>query len=384
MAMQELYCKRSDNPSKEFIGNLNAQAKGHISKMCPLDKLVLNHTMFPQYARFVPLEQMEAALYRLEHNTCDVHHLFSVLPRVDGERYLRFCPLCAQETRETYGETYWRRKHQIRNMMICTKHKCGLAESSVPAKSEQGFTFCPAEHYISYDKPILEKNQLVTQYVSYLESVFDEPINFENNIPISSVLYDGMSRTKYLKPSGRSRYTKLLADDLNEFYKSLGVFNVASMYQIQRVLLGNRFDFSVICQLAFFLGMEPEQLATPLLTLEQIRQEQSSHYMKDTAPVDWELMDAETAPILEEIARSVYDGTANENERPERVSERLVYREMKLLGHQLENLPRCKAIFEKYTESYPESWARKIIWAYQKLKKLGSLSIGRILDGFQA
>lgn len=87
--------------------------------------------------------------------------------------------------------------------------------------------------------------------------------------------------------------------------------------------------------------------------------------------MDWELLDAETAPILEEIARGIYDGTANENGRPERVSERLVYRDLNLLGHQLENLPKCKAIFEKYTESYPESWARKIIWAYQKLKKSG-------------
>ncbi len=104
MAMQELYCKRSDNPSKEFIGNLNSEVKVRISKICSLDKLVLDHTMYPQYARFIPLEQKRNALYRLEHDFCDVHHLFSVLPRTDGERYLRFCPLCAQEDRETYGE----------------------------------------------------------------------------------------------------------------------------------------------------------------------------------------------------------------------------------------------------------------------------------------
>ena len=42
-----------------------------------------------------------------------------------------------------------------------------------------------------------------------------------------------------------------------------------------------------------------------------------------------------------------------------------------MLGHQLENMPRCQAIFEQYTESYPESWARKIIWAYQKLQCKG-------------
>ena len=196
-------------------------------------------------------------------------------------------------------------------------------------------------------------------------------MDFDNDIPVSSILYDGLGRTKYLKPSGRSRYTKLLADDLNVFYKEMGLYNIASMYQIQRALLGSRSDFSVVCQIAFFLGMEPEELTSSTLTPEQIQQEQDSHYMKDTTPVDWAQLDTDTASILEKVVQGVYDGTANENGRPERVSERLVYREMGLLGHQLENMPRCKAIFERYTEPYPESWARKIIWAYQKSKEQG-------------
>lgn len=93
--------------------------------------------------------------------------------------------------------------------------------------------------------------------------------------------------------------------------------------------------------------------------------------MRNTVSVNWDLLDRETAPVLEKLVRAVYDGTANENGRPERVSEKLVYREMNLLGHQLENMPKCKAIFEKYTESYPETWARKIIWAYRKLEEEG-------------
>lgn len=371
MALQELYCKRSDNPSKEFIGNLNPDAMEHIERIYPLDDLVLNHTMYPQYARFIPLEQKKTALYRLGHDSCDVHFLFPVLPRNEGEQNLRFCPLCAKEDRKIYGEAYWHRKHQIRNMGICIKHKCVLIESSVSAKSEQSFTFCPAENYVDNNEAVVESDPLIIQFASYLDSVFDTPVDFDNDVPISSVLYDGMSRTKYLKPSGRSRYTKMLADDIDEFYRSMGICSIASMYQIQRALLGSRFDFSVICQIAFFLGMKVEELTAPSLTTEQIRQEQESHYMKDATPVDWELLDIETASILEKFAKDVYNGTANENGRPERVSEKLVYREMNLKGHQLENMPRCRSILERYEESYPECWARKIIWAYQKLKESG-------------
>ena len=370
-ALQELYCKKSDYLSKEFIGNLNNEALEQIGEIYSLDKLVLDHTMYPQYARFVPLTEKKEALYRLGHDSCDVHYLFPVLPRNDGERYLRYCPLCVKRDRETYGEAYWHRKHQIRNMSICVEHKCRLMESSVPAKSEQSFTFCPAENYTYEGKAVFETDLSVIQYMECLVSVFDSVMDFDNDIPISSILYDGMSRTKYLKPSGRSRYTKMLADDMNEFYRNMGIRSVASVYQIQRVLLENLYDFSVVCQIAFYLGMRVEELTAPSLTKEQIEQEQDSHYMRNTAPVDWEALDRETAPVLEKVVKAVYDGTVSENGRPERVSEKLVYREMNLLGHQLENMPRCKAIFEKYTESYPESWARKIVWAYQKLEEEG-------------
>ena len=84
MALQKLYCKRSDNPSKEFVGNLKPELREQIGRMYPLDELVLNHTMYPQYARFVPLEQKKTALFHLGHDSCDIHHLFAVLPRYDG------------------------------------------------------------------------------------------------------------------------------------------------------------------------------------------------------------------------------------------------------------------------------------------------------------
>lgn len=369
--LQELYCKKSDYLSKEFIGNLNHGAMVQIDEIYSLDKLVLDHTMYPQYARFIPLAEKKKALYHLGHDSCDVHYLFPVLPRNDGERYLRFCPLCVKEDRETYGEAYWHRKHQIRNMGICTRHKCRLMESTVPAKSEQSFTFCPAESYTYDNEAVFENDSLAIQYIEYLVSVFESVIDFDSDIPISSILHNGMSRTKYLKPSGRSRYTKMLAEDISGFYENMGVCNIVSVYQIQRILLGSLSEFSAICQIAFFLGMNPEELTASSLTEEQIKQEQDSHYMRNTAPVDWDLLDWETAPVLEKFVRAVYDGTANENGRPERVSEKLVYREMNLLGHQLENMPRCKAIFERYTESYPETWARKIIWAYKKLEEEG-------------
>jgi len=168
--------------------------------------------------------------------------------------------LCVKEDREQYGETYWHRKHQIRNMSICTKHRCKLVASSVPAKSEQSYTFYPAEANTQDDKVVLEDKAQLIRFAEYLEAAFDAQMNFHNDTPIGAILYDGMSGTKYLTSSGRSRYTQMLADDMNAFYRELGLNSIASMYQIQRVLLGSRYDFSVVCQIGFFLGMKPQQL----------------------------------------------------------------------------------------------------------------------------
>lgn len=370
-ALNNILSSRHDNPSKEFLGHINPDMLTAIQRMYPINEVILHHTMYPQYARFIPQKQKKDALYHIGFDFCDVHHLFPILPRCERDLYLKYCPVCADEDRKQYGEAYWHRVHQIRNMRICVKHNCRLVNSSVVAKSEQTFTLCPAESYITVQNPAIETDPLQIAFAKYLTDVFDAPMDLVRDIPTSAVLYYGMENTKYIKSTGKTRYTKLLAEDMNNYYTRLDISNIASMSQIQRVLLGERFDFSVICQIAFYLGMDVETLTNPMLTEAQIEQEQSTHYMANRPAIDWAIYDAETAPILERVARSIYDGTASEIGRPERVSEKIIYREMGLPGHRLEILPKCKAVFDKYTESYEENWARRIVWGYNKLSANG-------------
>ena len=57
MALDDILLKRCHNPSKEFIGHLNPNAQKRIEEIYPMEYLILNHTMYPQYARFIPLEE---------------------------------------------------------------------------------------------------------------------------------------------------------------------------------------------------------------------------------------------------------------------------------------------------------------------------------------
>ena len=366
-ALEDILYKRHNNPSKEFLGRLSSQMSQAIQRKYTLEDLIQEHTMLPQYARFISLEEKKNAIYHIGYDFCDAHHLFAILPRHESDAFLKYCPLCASEDRRKYGEAYWHRTHQLRNMQVCHKHGCLLIPSDVSAKSEGDYTLNPAETHIAITEPVMVVNQDKFKYAKYLSEVFSAEMGLEKDIPISAILYNAMKSTKYMKSSGRSRYTKQLTEDMHRYYTSIDLPDIASMYKIQRVLLGDRFDFSVVCQIAYFLGMSVSELTAPQLTEAEIYEEQNSHYMKDKEPIDWNAYDAETAPKLETMAYAIYTGSASCSGRPERVSEKIIYREMGLPQHWLEILPLCRAVFEKYAESYEENWARHIIWAYEKL-----------------
>lgn len=370
--LREFFCKRSDNPSKEFLGNLNEAAKNVIQKVIPLRELILQHTMVPQYARFLPLAEKKEALHRMEFDYCDPHFLFPILIRSEEDSFLRYCPCCLREQRDTFGEAYWSCRHQLRGGSVCYKHGCWLEQSTVSVKSEQGFKLCPAEEYAVIDTPRYCDNPELLRYIRFIFDVFDAPMDFERDIPISAVLYNAMARTDYMKRTGRSRHTQRFADDLRTYYEGIGLSGIATMNQIQRNLLMGQTEFTTVCQIAFFLGMTVKELTAPELTPEQIAAERETHYTRDRTPVDWAEFDAETAKILEPLAQSIYDGTFRADGRPERVSERLIYRVLDLQGHRLENMPLCREIIHnsRYTESYPEHWTRRLVHCYHQLKKV--------------
>ena len=370
VVLRELFCKRSDNPSKEFLGNLNEDAKKVIREVIPLRDLILRHTM-TRCARFLPLAERKEALRRMEHDYCDPHFLFPILIRNEEDLFLRYCPCCLREQRDTLGEAYWSCRHQLRGVRLCYKHGCLLEHSTVSAKSHTAYNLCSAEEFAVIDTPRYCDNPELLRYTRFITDVFDAPMDFERDIPISAVLYTAMARTEYMKHTGRSRHTQRFADDLRAYYEGMGLSGIATMNQIQRTLLMGHTEFTTVCQIAFFLGMTVEELTAPELTPEQIATERETHYTRDRTPVDWAEFDAETAKILEPLAQSIYDGTFRADGRPERVSERLIYRVLDLQGHRLENMPLCREIIHnsRFTESYPEHWARRLVHCYYQLKK---------------
>lgn len=364
MALEELFCKRSDNPNKEFIGNIKPEVRDLLDRLYNLEDLVLQHTMFPQYARFLSPEKKQYTLQVLTQSCCDIHHLFGSLPHNKADAFLKYCSLCVAEDRNLYGETYWHRTHQLRGISVCPKHGCKLISSNISVISERCYTLDSAELSVKEQTVDYVENRQLLQYCQYTTSVFTSRMNFESNVPISAILYDAMERRGYVKKTGKSRYTKKLTDDITMLLSNIGVKDISSMYTIQRVLIGQGFDFSTVCQIAFFLGISINELIEPCISLTQIEREKGTHYMTDKPKINWSEYDAATVPLIEQAAYDIYYGTTG---RPERVTEKAINRALGLPSHRLEMMPQCRNIMQKYTESYEKCWTRRIIWAYDKL-----------------
>ena len=263
MALNDLFCKRSDSLNKEFVGNLNPETRERIEKIITLRNLILKHTMFPQYVRFIP-NKKEAIEKLINNGAVDVHNVFTVLPRENDDRFLKYCPLCVKEDRARYGETYWHRSHQIRGMRVCTKHGCMLCLSDVSAISYNSFSFYPMELNVNEKMKVVMAGEDALNYYSYIADVFNAPIDFDNEISVSATLNRLLKSQGYMK--GIQRKVQQLTEDMNDFYSKLNVCNIASFNQVQRVLHGGLCEFSVVCQIAYFLGISVDELVTPRIS----------------------------------------------------------------------------------------------------------------------
>lgn len=128
-----------------------------------VDDFINKHTLFLFYEPF--LTQDRTALIREEMKDSSTDNrlkmrLATNINQVKSPIYLRFCPLCLVEDREKYGETYWHRMHQLAGILVCSRHRCFLDDSSIKWEKESSYLFHCAENLLSATVPrfLDEKN----------------------------------------------------------------------------------------------------------------------------------------------------------------------------------------------------------------------------------
>ncbi len=258
----DLFTTSIVKPNIEFLNHLTPAAIQVITQSMSLEQLVMNHTMFPYYARFLPENRLKTALkLMVEMDTNYYNTLFIRKLKKAHKRFLRYCPLCVESDRDIYGETYWHRVHQIDEISICPIHGCKLLDSTVEITSKGSPSLTSAEEVISpCSDTITDGNILEQRVAQYVSEVFFSEIHTENITPINQFLQSKLEYTRYVSPRGKKRNMSLFYDDFTSCYARLSNNPLQEQWQIGKVLGGRKLHTYEICLIAMFLEISPKEL----------------------------------------------------------------------------------------------------------------------------
>ena len=268
---RDLYGEAQAMPSAELLGTFSDDVQRIIEQYMPLQTFIEKHTMFPQYARFLPIDRRKTALEYIM--TRDVRYNDALYKR-RGKPQMRYCPLCATADRQRHGEAYWHRKAQLAGVDICLKHRCRLVDSTVGlAVDGLRFKLIHAELIIPQDATAdFRVSDLEYQAAEYVMQVFDAPMDYKNDVLIGRFLRSRLEGTKYTSLRGEQVFARILHEDLREYYKDLLPPTLTEWYHTQKIFCAQTFHCYDICLMAMFLGISVEDLLNPALpefTLQQ-------------------------------------------------------------------------------------------------------------------
>lgn len=268
---RDLYGDAQAIPSAEFLGAFSENVQRIIERHMPIQTFVEEHTMFPQYVRFLPVDRRKAALDYIMGR--DIRYNDAIYKR-KGKPFMRYCPLCAAADRQRHGETYWHRKAQLAGVNICLEHRCRL-ENSIVGLAVEGLRFklIHAELVIPQDTAAdFRVSDQEYQAAEYVMQVFDAPMDYENDVLIGRFLRSRLEGTKYTSLRGEQVFARLLHEDLRDHYKDLLPPTLTEWYHTQKIFCAQTFHCYDICLMAKFLGITVEDLLNPTLpefTLQQ-------------------------------------------------------------------------------------------------------------------
>ena len=411
---EELFVSKTVRPDMNFLNMFTPDALRMITRDTTMEDVMMKHTMFPYYGRFLPLERRQRAFQALVSMQGNYHNLLPVPTRKgNSDRCLRYCPMCAEQDRQEYGETYWHRTHQMIGLAACPVHGCHLIDSNIVISGKMPPMLKSAEEVIPPSGVTTMACEIERCLAVYMGAVFRADVDMQSDVAAGQFLHSCMANTKYRSTRGEQRNAKLLHTNFTEFYRELSGNWFTELWQIQKVLTNDRINFYEVCMLAMFLGVPaaelvkmelPEKSQQQLFDEEvyrlhdeglkypEIAERLNASYnivkaigerrygtyhkppkvpLKSGAkPQDWEKVDNDTLPLVKNAIRQLQgDGTT----RPRRVTVFAVEKMLHLSSKKISlYLPRCLAEIRRHEESQEQYWARKVVWAANQLRAAGS------------
>ena len=420
----DLYRNPNVRPDTEFINPLTSNVVNMLNRKKSMEQIILEHTMFPYYAKFLPVERKKDAfcwMVEMKGKCSDIVPMRVTRGKI---RYLRYCPLCVKEHRERYGETYWSRVHQISDIRICIKHDVFLQDSPVEMTGNISPNLVSAEMVIPEDDTVrINTNEKEYKISKYIQDIFLSPFDFDNAVFIGKFLHGKLAGTRYLSKRGGAKRITELFNDITDFYSDLELCRIEKFWHLEQIFTGRRYYLSDIVLLSYYLRISMEELLNPVIEIEDLTEQfdkqiaelhaKGLNYMqiakqldasydvvkaiglghynqysyeryktkKRGASLDWESMDNE---LQEDVRKAVEELYGIGNARPKRVTIHNVADRIGIPNRRIEKMPKCLTIIKEKEESYEQYFAREVVWAAKNIimesKQLNYTGISKLTN----
>lgn len=369
-----LFIDKQKRVDIEFINHFKPEVIRAIERNMSLPDVILKHTMFPYYARFLCKEKQENAFQALMEMEGNFHNLLS-RPRIRGEkRFLRYCPVCAQNDIESFGEAIWYRKHQIFGINVCCLHGCKLIETDIQISKDLRIAPRTVQDILQGEKMIY-KPTMEMEFAKYITSLMDLPLiddcsKFGEFLKRKLIIKNQKSKSKSEKLLGGLPSSVAIYSEMEEFYKGTDILDtgITEDYMITKVLSGTRNDALAICQIAFFLGIKIEELLQAPKHCKYVYKINRNVKIKPKI-LDKDNEDNETLILVKNAINKFQTGSHNEIKR---ITKSGILKAINIPYKRINHLPLCKREIEKYEEDYTQFRCRRIVIVIKQLQETES------------
>lgn len=385
---KHLLDKKANIVSKRFLNEYSDEFFNIIKNNITIKEFATKHSMLSTYIKFLPKDKRNNLIESYENNLRYKESSIGFKIRSDGIN-MRYCPICAKEDREKYGETYWHREHQFVGINVCTKHKCYLVDSKMSVKSIDRSEFYVAEHIIGqHDDAEISNNKFEIKFAKYFTEVINTESNNDSNITeyLNTVLWNSEYKTNGCMVKNFNK----LYNDYSELCEKINA-NIISSQPSLREILKNKCRTLEICILGMLLNISPYDLVNRVLPNTN-KKDISDRviFLRDVKKMSYDRIAKELNASKRTVER-IYHSKENKNNldifkllkdelpkfyngdltngRPQKITTYTVEKQFDIPQKILISNKTYHDEIIKYNESYPEYWARELVWSYNKLKE---------------
>lgn len=282
--LQQLYGAHYYSASLMLCGPVQHILAQLPDKLLSAKQIILEHTLYPYYARFFPASRKRAAYGYVQSGDPRAVLRLGIYQSGITHQVMRYCPACFAEDIALYGEPYWHRLHQLPDMQICPKHQSWLVDTDVLNESSRQLTLClPTLQIQLATPPSAPIPEPLLALHTAMQDALTSPFNMANGDAYRTVFDQKLRGCGWRSLTGGRTYASKIETALLSFYGSAISADDISAKQLHATLSRKNVSTRHILELATFWGLSLYDLLSSPAKPCDCKAEMREMYMAGTS-----------------------------------------------------------------------------------------------------